>query len=372
MSLTDAQYMLRAIQLARLGTYTTRPNPNVGCVIVKHGQIIGEGFHRKAGEPHAEINALMQAGTEAEDSTVYVTLEPCSHTGRTPPCTNALINASVKRVVVAMTDPNPRVSGNGIAQLRNAGIEVSEGILGSPAQQLNPGFIKRMQTGLPYVRVKLAVSLDGRTAMANGESKWITGTQARADVHRMRAAAGTIITGSGTVIGDDPELGFRLKEYPQLSDQIPQDTQQPLKVVVDSGLKIPLTSRILAKADQVMIATVKGSEDAEKFTSAGLTVEAFEAEQGRVPLRHLLEYLAEREINDVMVEAGPGLAGAFLERQLVDELVIFMAPHIMGDTASGMLTLPGLEHMQDRVAVSIQDIRAVGEDWRITAKPRYE
>ena len=371
MSLTDAQYMLRAIQLARLGHYTTRPNPNVGCVIVKQGKIIGEGFHRKAGEPHAEINALSEAGAEAEDATVYVTLEPCSHTGRTPPCANALIKASVKRVVIAMTDPNPKVAGEGVAKLRDAGIEVSENLLGAPAKQLNPGFIKRMQTGLPYVRVKLAVSLDGRTAMANGESKWITGAQARADVHRMRASAGAIITGSGTVIKDDPELGFRLEEYPQLCSEIPQDTQQPLKVVIDSALKIPASARILAKADPVMIATVRGNDQAEVFAKAGLAIEEYESVRGKVPLRRLLEDLAAHEINDVMVESGPGLAGAFLDQQLADELVIYVAPHIMGDAARGMLTLPGLEQMQDRVSLSIQDIRAVGEDWRITAKPRY-
>jgi diaminohydroxyphosphoribosylaminopyrimidine deaminase/5-amino-6-(5-phosphoribosylamino)uracil reductase len=371
MTQTDAHYMSRALQLARLGRYTTRPNPNVGCVIVKHGQIIGEGYHRKAGEPHAEINALLQAGDSAKDATVYVTLEPCSHTGRTPPCANALIEASVKRVVIAMTDPNPEVSGSGIARLRDAGIEVTENILGAPARQLNRGFIKRMQSGLPYVRLKLAASLDGRTAMANGESKWITGVHARADVHRMRASAGAIITGSGTVVADDPELDFRVGEFSQLSHEIPQDTEQPLKIIVDSALTIPVSSRILRRPDHVMIATIAGNANRDRFVKAGLSVDEYEPDKGKVPLENLLQDLAARNINDVMIEAGPGLAGAFLGQQLVDEIVIYMAPHIMGDAARGMFGLPGLEHMQNRISVNIDDIRAVGEDWRIIVTPRY-
>ena len=371
MSLTDAHYMSRAVQLARLGRYTTRPNPNVGCVIVKDGRVIGEGYHRKAGEPHAEINALLQAGDGARDATVYVSLEPCSHTGRTPPCANALIEASVKRVVIAMTDPNPEVSGNGIARLRDAGIEVTENVLGASARQLNRGFIKRMQSGLPHVRLKLAASLDGRTAMANGESKWITGVQARADVHRMRASVGAIITGSGTVAADDPELDFRIKEFSQLSHEIPQETEQPLKVIVDSALKIPLNSRILHRPDHVVIATIAGNANRDRLLKAGLSINEYEPDNGRVPLGNLLEDLAARDINDVMIEAGSGLAGAFLGGKLVDEVVIYMAPHIMGDAAMGMFGLPGLERMENRISMNIDDIRAVGENWRIIATPLY-
>jgi diaminohydroxyphosphoribosylaminopyrimidine deaminase/5-amino-6-(5-phosphoribosylamino)uracil reductase len=340
-------------------------------VIVKNGQIIGEGYHHRAGEPHAEINALKQAGANAAGSTVYVTLEPCSHTGRTPPCANALIESAVRRVVVAMVDPNPVVAGEGIRRLRDAGIEVTENVLGASALALNKGFCKRMRNGLPYVRVKMAMSLDGRTAMSSGESKWITGPDARADVHRMRALSGAIMTGSGTVLADDPSMDFRLDEYAQLSGDIPQDTAQPLKVIVDSELKTPLTASILGHAERVMIATVAGSASSELFSKAGITVNEYESTDGKVPLKELLADLANQEINDVMVEAGPGLAGALLGEKLVDELVIYMAPHIMGDTARGLFTLPGLDSMRDRLAVRIDDIRAIGNDWKIIATPEY-
>lgn len=371
MPLSDADYMLRAIRLARLGRYTTRPNPNVGSVIVKGGQIIGEGYHHRAGEPHAEINALRQAGANAVGSTVYVTLEPCSHTGRTPPCANALIESGVKRVVVSMVDPNPEVAGQGIRRLRDAGIEVTENVLSASALALNRGFCKRMRSGLPYVRVKMAMSLDGRTAMSSGESKWITGPDARADVHRMRALSGAIMTGSGTVLADDPSMDFRLDEYDQLSGEIPEDTEQPLKVIVDSELKTPLNASILAHVERVMIATIAGASSSESFSKAGISVKEYESLNGKVPLKTLLGDLANQEINDVMIEAGPGLSGALLSAKLIDELVIYMAPHLMGDAAHGLFTLPGLERMRDRVAVRIDDIRAIGSDWKITAIPEY-
>ena len=369
--MNDTAYMARAIQRARKGFYTARPNPRVGCVIVKDDQIVGEGYHHRAGEPHAEIHALKAAGENARGAAVYVTLEPCSHTGRTPPCANALVAAGVQRVVVAMADPNPDVAGQGLARLREAGIDITEGVLQTPAMDLNPGFIKRMMYGLPYVRVKSAMSLDGRTAMASGESKWITGEHARADVHRLRAASGAMLTGSGTVLADNPSLTFRVEDHPQLKQEIPGDTEQPLRVICDSRLQTPLDAEILNQPGHTLIATVQEDERAVSLRQTGAEVIQLEESNGKVSLSAVLRTLAEREINDVMVEAGAGLAGALLNERLVDELVIYMAPHLMGGDARGLLTLPGLESMADRVEVKIKDIRAIGNDWRITATPNY-
>lgn len=368
--MSDLEYMSRAIRLASKGRYTTRPNPNVGCVIVNQGEVVGEGYHRKAGEAHAEVNALLQAGSRAEGSNVYVTLEPCSHTGKTPPCADALVNAGVAKVVVAMTDPNPMVAGRGLTRLREAGIEVVEGVMENSAHKLNPGFIKRMQTNLPYVRVKLAMSLDGRTAMASGESKWITGAQSRADVHRLRALSGCMLTGSGTVIEDNPSMQFRVADFPQLVQAIPVDTQQPMRVIVDSARQVPLNSKIFGSPGHVAVATVTG-DDLPVTDSHHIEQLVFAPKGGKVPLKELMHRLAEMQINDVMVEAGAGLCGALLQQQLVDEMVIYMAPHIMGDSARGLFTIPGLETMQDRIGINIQDIRAIGQDWRITVVPEY-
>ena len=361
--------MARAVQLASKGDYTARPNPVVGCVLVSDGQIVGEGYHHRAGQPHAEINALNAAGDAARGATAYVTLEPCSHTGRTPPCANALVDAGVERVVVGMTDPNPLVSGKGLDILRQSGVKVSSGVLQNEAARLNPGFIKRMQHGMPYVRIKLAMSLDGRTAMASGESQWITGEHARADVHRMRAASGAIMTGSGTILADDPSLTFRTDEHERLAREIPVDAEQPLRVICDSHLKTPLDARVLQAPGKVMIATLE--DDDNKYSQKGVEVVRFPARDDRVSLPELLASLAERDINDVMVEAGAGLAGALVNEKLVDELVIYMAPHLMGHDARGLLALPGLTRMQQRVQIDINDIRAIGQDFRITARPVY-
>jgi len=371
--MNDTAYMARAIQLARQGLFTTRPNPCVGCVIVKDHQIIGEGYHHRAGEPHAEVHALSAAGEDARGATVYVTLEPCSHTGRTPPCANALINAGVQQVVVAMTDPNPEVAGQGLARLREAGIDVTEGLLQTQAMDLNPGFIKRMQQGLPFVRVKLAMSLDGRTAMASGESQWITGEHARADVHRLRAASGAMLTGSGTVRADNPSLTFRVADYPQLQQEIPGDTEQPLRVICDSRLQTPMDARILNQPGRTLIATLQGNERVTTLQQVGAEVIQLEGSSanGKVSLLALLGSLANREINDVMVEAGAGLAGALLSEKLVDEFVIYMAPHLMGGNTRSLVEIPGLETMANRIKVKINDIRAIGDDWKITALPIY-
>ena len=363
--------MARAIQLAKQGWYTTRPNPRVGCVIVKNGSVIGEGYHARAGEPHAEMHALAEAGERAQQATAYVTLEPCSHTGRTPPCANALIEADIKRVVVAMQDPNPRVAGQGIERLRQAGVEVTLDVLRSEASQLNPGFIKRMRSGLPYVRVKMAMSLDGRTAMASGESQWISGQHSRADVHRLRAASGVVLSGSGTVLADNPSLTFRPADFDKLKQQIPADTPQPLRVICDSRLQTPADARLFGNPGKVLIATLSQAEGQQALQQVGAEIIHMDENNGKISLRQLLLKLAEREINDVMVEAGAGLVGALLADQLVDEFVIYMAPHLMGDSARGLVHLPDLTTMGQRVNLNIMDIRAIGDDWKITASPRY-
>ncbi len=358
------EYMSRALQLARKGLYTTDPNPRVGCVLVKDGEIIGEGWHERAGEPHAERHALAKAGNRARGATAYVTLEPCSHHGRTPPCADALIEAGVAKVIVAMEDPNPQVAGQGLAKLHAAGIETESGLLQAEAEALNPGFIKRMRIGKPYVRCKLAMSLDGRTAMASGESQWITGSKARADVHRLRARSSAIVTGSGTVLHDDPSLNARIDG---LNDE---QIKQPLRVVLDSNLSMPPTAKMLSlPGDTLVVTTQAGSDVSDALFNAGAEVVCLNAASGKVNLNDLLSLLVQREINEVLVETGAVLAGNFLHAGLLDEIIIYMAPHIMGDQARGLFHLPGLDVMDERIALQITDIRAVGKDWRITAKP---
>jgi len=367
----DHAFMAQAIRLALKGRYTCHPNPCVGCVIVRDGEVVGEGFHSRAGEPHAEPNALAMAGSLAQNSTIYVSLEPCCYQGKTPPCTDALIEAGVSRVVVAMHDPNPEVAGKGLEQLEQAGIQVDSGLLEAEAQALNRGFIKRMSEGLPYLRCKLAMSLDGRTAMASGESKWITSDAARRDVHRLRAASSAVMTGVETVMADNASLNVRLtlEELRDLEpnlDQLPS----PLRVVLDSKLRMPPEAKMLTLPGKTLIFCVV--DDGKRRTAlemAGAEVVLMPECNGRVDLRAALRYLAEREINDVLLEAGSQLAGSALQAGLIDEMVIYMAPHLMGDGGKGLFHLPGLEQMQARIKLSISDIRAVGSDWRITAKP---
>jgi diaminohydroxyphosphoribosylaminopyrimidine deaminase/5-amino-6-(5-phosphoribosylamino)uracil reductase len=356
----DHQFMSRALQLARRGLYTTDPNPRVGCVITKADRVVGEGWHATAGDAHAEINALNTAGDEARGATVYVTLEPCCHTGRTPPCTDALIKSGVARVVAAMTDPNPRVSGDGLQQLRNAGIDAETGLMEIQARALNPGFISRMQRQRPYVRNKLAMSLDGRTAMASGESKWITGKAAREDVHRWRARSSAILTGVGTVLADDPALTARNKLRPD----------QPLRVVMDTHLSTPPSARLIREPGQTLILTTSDSTElAQALCAKGAEVQQLSRGNGMVEPAAALSLLAQREVNEVLLETGPTLSGAMLRAGLIDEMIIYLAPHLMGDAARGLFHLPGLEAMGDRIALTIDDIRAVGQDWRIIAKP---
>lgn len=358
---THTFYMSRALQLAERGLFTTDPNPRVGCIIVNDGQIVGEGWHQRAGEGHAEVNALKKAGLKAKDADCYVTLEPCSHFGRTPPCADALVNAGVKRVFVAMMDPNPRVAGSGIAKLEAAGIDVTVGLLEQQAEKLNIGFCQRMRIGRPYVRSKMAMSVDGRTAMASGESKWITGTAARQDVQQLRARSSAMLTGIGTILADDPALTVRPEGwYPQ------QTIRQPLRVVVDSQLRIPNDAKIFEDKAQVLIA----ASNINKIISQA-EVCYLPTDNNQVDLSALMIELAKREMNEVMVEAGSQLNGALLAAGLIDELVIYMAPKIMGDGANGLFHLPNLTTMAQNIDLQISDIRAVGLDWRITALPQY-
>ena len=355
----DAQFMARALQLARRGLFTTEPNPRVGCVIVKDGLVVGTGWHERAGEPHAEIHALKTAGERARGATAYVTLEPCCHQGRTPPCTRALIEAGVARVVAAMADPNPQVAGKGMEALRQARIDVETGLMQTQAEALNPGFISRMRRGRPYVLAKLAVSLDGRTALAQGESRWITGAAARADVQALRARSSAIVTGIGSVLADDPSLNVREFDI----------GRQPLRVVVDSTLRMPPTAKMLSLPGSTLIVTARQhADDADRLLAAGAEVLYLPAADGHVDLLGLMGHLAAREVNDLMVEAGARLCGALLAAGLIDEIVIYYAPHILGSTAHGMFAMPGLENMQQRHALKIQDVRAIGDDWRVTAR----
>lgn len=357
----DREYMQRALRLAAKGLYTTHPNPRVGCVIVRDGAIVGEGYHQRAGEPHAEVHALRAAGDQARGATVYVTLEPCSHFGRTPPCANALVEAGVARVVAAMVDPNPLVSGRGLEILRDAGIDTESGLLEAQARALNPGFIKRMETGLPWVRVKSAMSLDGRTAMAGGESKWITGEAARADVQRLRARSEAIVTGIGTVLADDPSMNVRLDG----------EIVQPLRVVLDPKLDMPANAKMLSLPGSTLVLTSVGEgSDIEDLIYSGAEIRWLGGDGDQVNLTEVLTTLAGLGVNEVLVEAGATVAGAFLAAGLVDELVVYLAPHLMGDGARGLFQLPGIERMDQRIDLDITDIRAVGSDWRITARVR--
>lgn len=362
----DIQYMAGALQLAELGMNGTDPNPRVGCVLVREGTIVGEGWHQQAGGAHAEIHALQQAGELARGATAYVSLEPCCHHGKTPPCSEALIEAGVTRVVAAMLDPNPLVAGQGLAQLQQAGIEVASGLLASQAEALNPGFVSRMREGKPYVRCKLAMSLDGRTAMASGESKWITGAAARADVHRLRARSSAIMSGIGTILADDPSLTVRLE-----NDQLA--ARQPLRVILDPHLSTPTTARFLTQPGQSLIVTTcEDSAPRALLEQAGAEVVQLPQGPDAIDLHALMDLLAQREINEVLLETGAILSGALLHAGIIDEIIVYMAPKLMGDGAKGLFHTPGLEQLADAVELDILDIRAVGRDWRIRARPLPE
>jgi diaminohydroxyphosphoribosylaminopyrimidine deaminase / 5-amino-6-(5-phosphoribosylamino)uracil reductase len=364
----DQGYMARALELARNGLYSTHPNPRVGCVVVQGTQVVGEGWHARAGEPHAEVYALRQAGVKARGATAYVTLEPCSHHGRTPPCADALINAGVARVVVAMQDPNPQVAGSGLARLQAAGISVQCGVLEAEARLLNAGFIKRMERGLPLVRVKLAMSLDGRTAMASGESQWITGPAARAAVQRLRARSSLVLTGADTVLADGARLTVRPDELGLNAELTALAmTRPPLRVLVDGRLRVPLSAPFY-QVGPALVATCAAASARERFLDDGHQLLAIPASNGHVDLTKLLQALAARGANEVLVEAGPRLAGAFARQGLVDEFQLFMAAKFLGCSGRPLLDWP-LAKMADAPALKIVEMRAVGDDWRIIAVP---
>ncbi len=368
----DRSHMARALELAARGLYTTEPNPRVGCVLVNGGQVVGEGWHVRAGEGHAEVNALREAGDRARGATAYVTLEPCSHFGKTPPCADGLIGAGVARVVAAMQDPNPQVAGRGLARLRETGIETDCGLLGVEAAALNPGFIKRMQTGRPYVRVKLAMSVDGRTAMASGESKWITGPQARADVQRLRARSGAIISGADSVLQDDSALTVRAAELGLPPAQAEAAAARPpLRVLIDGRMRVPLDSRLFREPGPILVVCrgVRGREQDYGFAGAELLTLPDDAGE-RVGLPQLLAELGARQCNEVLVESGAGLAGAFFQAGLVDEVIVYMAPRLLGSRARPLLELP-IDNMAGAMDLEITDMRAIGRDWRITARPIF-
>ena len=370
-SAADRSWMSRALMLAERGLYTTEPNPRVGCVLVADGEVVGEGWHVRAGEGHAEVNALAQAGERARGATAYVTLEPCSHFGKTPPCADALIKAGVSRMVAAMQDPNPQVAGNGLQRLHEAGIAVECGLLEEQARALNPGFIKRMQQGLPWVRVKLAMSLDGRTAMASGESKWITGPAARADVQRLRARSGAVVSGADSVLLDDSALTVRASELGLPSDEAAAAAErQPLRVLVDSLRRVPLEQRFFREAGPSLVISTSAEQAADDYLAAGSELLAVPGADGKVDLQAVLQTLAARGCNEVLVEAGAGLSGAFWRAGLVDELIVYMAPRLLGSQARPLMQLP-FESMSEAMDVAITDMRAIGQDWRITARPIF-
>jgi diaminohydroxyphosphoribosylaminopyrimidine deaminase/5-amino-6-(5-phosphoribosylamino)uracil reductase len=370
---SDQEYMALAIQLAKQGLYTTSPNPRVGCVLVKNDEIIGQGFHVKAGEGHAEVNAIADAtqrGNDIQGATAYVTLEPCSHFGRTPPCSQGLIDAKVARVVGAMTDPNPEVAGNGFNMLRNAGIEVVDNCLAAESAKLNPGFIKRMsmegenKTALPYVRLKMATSLDGRTAMQSGESQWITGPEARAEVQRIRAQSCAIICGADSVLIDDPSMNVRIQTGAA-------ETRQPLRVIIDSQHRVKADANIFTHAGKILIAsptTIEQSITSDVSQVSYLQTQAIE-NNGRqqVDLTDLLQTLAQQGMNEVLIETGAKLAGAFVEQNLVDELVMFTAPTLLGSDARPAFDLPFVK-MDQQIRWSWHDVRMVGNDLKLVLK----
>ena len=357
----DYQCMASALQLARRGLNTSHPNPRVGCVISSKDQVVGSGWHKKAGEAHAEIYALSEAGSKAQGGTAYVTLEPCGHTGRTPPCVDALIKAGITRVVFAVEDPNPDVNGSGCQQLQQAGIEVQSGLMAAEAEELNDGFFKRMRQQRPWVRVKIAQSMDGHTALANGSSQWISGPEARADVQNWRARSDVILTGIGTVLADDPSLNVRNRK----------NARQPARVIIDSQWRTPSNARLFNLPGEVLIVGLNDKPVPETLTQSAATCVALPARKGRVDMKKALIELGTRGFNEVQVEAGAILCGNMVEQGLVDELLIYQAPAILGGGAISPFTAPRLDKMEDRVHLQWIDSRFIGKDLRLRLKLVY-
>ena len=367
---SDYQHMSRALQIAQRGLYSTDPNPRVGCVIVKDNSVLAEGWHLKAGHPHAEIEALKNASenntfADVSGATCYVSLEPCAHHGRTPPCTEALIKAGIRRVVAATIDPNPLVAGKGLQQLNEAGIETGSGLMEAQARELNPGFEMRMKQGRPFVRCKLAMSLDGKTALANGQSQWISSDESRMDVQRLRARSSAVMTGIGTVIADDPSMSVRLSG----SSEWTKHGRQPLRVILDSDLEISPDAKILGLPGDVIIFNASECGDKKKqLANLGVEMVSVEAKRGSAFLEYVLRYLArEKEINEVLLETGSTLSGEMLQAGFIDELIIYLAPTLLGQDAKALFQLPLIDNMSDRISLNISDIRTIGKDIRIKA-----
>jgi diaminohydroxyphosphoribosylaminopyrimidine deaminase/5-amino-6-(5-phosphoribosylamino)uracil reductase len=362
----DRAWMSRALELARRGLFSTPPNPAVGCMLVRNGELVGQGWHARAGEPHAEILALGAAGERARGADVYVTLEPCSHHGRTGPCADALIEARVHRVVAAMTDPNPRVGGGGFARLESVGIRTIAGVLEAEARELNRGFVTRMTRGRPWVTVKMASSLDGRSALAGGASQWLTGEEARADVQRLRARASAIVTGIGTALADDPQLTVR-------DPQLELRGRRPLRVVLDADLRLHADSQLASPSAPTLVITspqAGAGDKAAALRAAAIDVETAACAQGRLDLQAVLARLAALECNEVLVESGPTLAGAFVAAALVDEIVLYVAPTLLGHAARATFELAPLQSLAMKPEFDWLDVSPVGRDLRLTLRPR--
>ena len=361
--------MQRAIALAKLGHFTTSPNPRVGCVLVLNGEIVGEGFHQKAGEGHAEVNALKQAGNKVKGATAYVTLEPCSHYGLTPPCAEALIKAQVSHVVAAMVDPNPKVSGRGLKILEAAGISTQYGLLEQDAIALNPGFIHLMTTKKPYVRCKLAASLDGKTAMASGESQWITGNEARTDVQRLRAQSCGVICGADSVIFDNAKMNVRWQSLGELKNTYPEtDVRQPVRIIIDGRNRLTPDLAIFQQPGKILIIrhSIENSQDWPHFVEQVQIPPAGNSQH--IDLQALLVYLGKQGLNDILIESGAQLSGAFVEQNLVNELVLYQAAKLMGNDGKGLVNMPEITKLSDAKTLDVIDMRMVGKDIRLTAK----
>jgi diaminohydroxyphosphoribosylaminopyrimidine deaminase/5-amino-6-(5-phosphoribosylamino)uracil reductase len=368
-SLQDHQFMQRAIHLAKRGHYTTSPNPRVGCVIVLNGEVIGEGFHQKAGQGHAEVHALKQAGAKAKGATAYVTLEPCSHFGLTPPCAEALIKAQVGHVIAAMVDPDPRVSGRGLERLKSAGITTKFGLLEQDARALNLGFITLMTTKLPYVRCKLAASLDGKTAMASGESQWITSPEAREDVQRLRAQSCGIICGADSVICDDAQMTVRWNSLGELKDSYAEaDVRQPVRIIIDGKNRLTPDLAMFKTSGKILLirSSIENSQTWPHFVEQVAISQAKDSEY--IDLKQLLSYLAQQGLNDVLIESGAKLAGAFMSKDLVNELILYQAPKLIGSDGKSLVNMPALLQLSDAKNLNINDVSLVGKDIRITAQ----
>ncbi len=369
----DHQCMATALKLAARGLFSPHPNPRVGCVISKGQNILGRGWHEFAGGPHAEIAALRDAREDVKGSTAYITLEPCSHHGRTPPCTEALLSAGISRVVVASADPNPQVNGQGLKKLRNAGLTVESGLMADEAEALNPGFFMRMRKGRPWVRVKSAISLDGRTALGNGDSKWISSEASRRDVQKWRARSSAVLTGIGTVLADNPAMNVRLdNNQPGQNGQDGQPPgRQPLRIIADSRWRTPPGSRILADPATAIIAGTRDVAVPPELEATGAQCISLPAVAGRTDLVALLSRLAEMELNEVQVEAGARLCGALLKNRLVDEILIYQAPQLLGEGGPGPFNFGPLESMDERTHLKLLESRRLGNDWRFRLEPRY-